>query len=332
MVLSEAIQDYGEFMRHELGQAATTYHVYVSWQRNFARWLAETGIPDPPVTEISTSLIRRYSYSMSSRGLRPRTIRGVLHALRALFKYLHDQGAISSNPALEVRLPKKDAATRLTVGDEDLIRLLEATGRQRTDFRCVRDRAILSVLIFCGLRRQELLDLTVEAVNLPDRSLLIQQGKGAKSRVVYLCEEALSAMREWLAMRQQTACRHQYLFIGETRARLGEVGLRTMLEEIKAIAGLKDDPRIKPHSIRHAAATRLMRNGADIRSIQTWLGHSQLQTTAVYLHTDEQQCRKIAPLAGFRPERTSSEVSPERERPRTATPQRAPFSRRRLAR
>src|SRR5207248_3156001 len=69
----------------------------------------------------------------------------------------------------------------------------------------------------------------------------------------------------------------------------------------KAIAGFKGDPRIQPHSIRHAAATRLMRNGADIRSIQAWLGHSQLQTTAIYLHTDEEQVRKIAPLAGLRP-------------------------------
>lgn len=332
MVLSEAIEDYGEFMRHELGHTASTYHAYVSWHRNFGRWLAENGFPDPPVTEISEALIRRYSYSMSSRGVRPRTIRGALHALRALFRYLHEQGAVKSNPTTEVRLPKKDAATRLTVTDEDLIRLLEATERQRSDFRCVRDRAVLSVLIFCGVRRQELLDLKVDAVSLADRSLLIQQGKGMKARTVYLCDEVLSALREWLALRQTIQCRHNALFTGETRAALGEVGLRHMLEEIKAIAGLKDDPRIKPHSIRHAAATRLLRNGADIRSIQTWLGHSQLQTTAVYLHTDEQQCRKIAPLAGFRPAKESPEVNPERERPRTATPQRTPFARRRLTR
>lgn len=301
MVLSEAIEDYGQFIRHELGHAKTTYHAYVSWQRNFARWLEAQGHPDPQVTEISPDLVRRWSYGMSSRNLRPRTIRGALHALRALFAWLHEKGAVPANPAKEVRLPKKDAAQRLLVTDEDLARLLEAAGRQRTDFRCVRDRAVLSVLIFCGLRRQEFLDLEIGSVNLQDKSLLVQQGKGKKSRVVYLCDEAQTALREWLAMRQQIKCRHTYLFIGETKAHFGEVSLRTMLEEVKAIAGFRGDPRIKPHSIRHAAATRLLRNGADIRSIQAWLGHSQLQTTAVYLHTDEQQVRKIAPLAGLQP-------------------------------
>jgi len=301
MILSEAIEDYGQFIRHELGHATTTYHAYVSWQRNFARWLDANGHSDPPVTEITEALVRRYSYSLSARNLRPRTIRGALHALRALFAYLAEQGAISGNPAKEIRLPKKDAATRLLVTDEDLVKLLEAVERQSSDFRCARDKALLAVLIFCGLRRQELLDLTVSSINLADRSLLVQQGKGNKSRTIYLCEEALTALREWLAMRQQVKCSHHYLFLGEGKRRLGDRTLHDLLEEIKAIAGLKGDPRIKPHSIRHAAATRLLRNGADIRSIQAWLGHSQLQTTAIYLHTDEQQVRKIAPLAGLRP-------------------------------
>jgi site-specific recombinase XerD len=308
MVLSEAIEDYGQFIRHELGHARTTYHAYVSWQRNFARWLAEEGMPDPPVTQITESLVRRYSYSLSSRNLRPRTIRGALHALRALFGYLAGKGAIAENPALGVRLPKKDAATRPLVTDEDLVQLLQAAERQGSDYRCVRDRAILAVLIFCGLRRQELLDLTIQAVNLKEPSLLVQQGKGQKSRVIYLCDEAVVALREWLAARGKVKCSHDYLFLGEGPRRLGERSLTLMLEEVKAIAGLKGDPRIKPHSIRHAAATRLMRNGADIRSIQAWLGHSQLQTTAMYLHTDEEQVRKIARFASLRapePERTA---------------------------
>jgi site-specific recombinase XerD len=102
-----------------------------------------------------------------------------------------------------------------------------------------------------------------------------------------------------MAMRQQMVCRHEHLFVGHGRRRVGHNSLSTILEEIKAIAGMRGDPRIKPHSIRHAAATRLMRNGADIRSIQAWLGHSDLKTTAIYLHTDEHQVRKIANLAGL---------------------------------
>ena len=168
MVLSEAIEDYGQFIRHELGHAKTTYHAYVSWQRNFARWLTANGHPDPLVTEISPDLVRSHSYGMSSRDLRPRTVRGALHALRAPFAWLCEKEAITTNPAKEVRLPKKDAAQRLLVTDEDLAKLLVAAGRQPTDFRCVRDRAVLSVLIFCRLRRQEFLGLEVGSVNLTE--------------------------------------------------------------------------------------------------------------------------------------------------------------------
>lgn len=299
MVLSEAIRDFGEYARHELGHTTSTYYSYVSWQRRFARWVAEQGFPDPPVHEITPNLVRRFSYALAGQKLRPRTIRGGLHAIRSMFDYLVKMGALAENPAKEVQLPKKDAAQRLLVTDDDLIKLLEATERQASEFRCMRDRAVLSVLIFCGLRRQELLDLTLQSVNLEDRSVLVQQGKGQKSRTVYLCDEALIALREWLARRRQMKCEHEYLFINERRQRVGENTLASIVEEIKAIAGFKGDPRIKPHSIRHAAATRLLRNGADIRSIQAWLGHSQLQTTAIYLHTDEEQVRKIAALSGF---------------------------------
>jgi site-specific recombinase XerD len=215
------------------------------------------GHPDPLIDTISPELIRRYSYWLSARKLRPRTIRGALHALRSLFAFLTTMGALPANPAVEVRLPRKDAATRLLVTGDDLRNLLVAAGRQHSDFRSVRDRAILAVLIYGGLRRQELLDLTVPAVNVSDPALLVQHGKGEKARVVPLCEEALPPLREWLAMRAQMGCSHEFLFIGMGHRRLGEFTLAAIIEEIKAIAGMKGDPRIKPHSIRHAAATPL---------------------------------------------------------------------------
>lgn len=301
MVLSEAIRDYCEYARHELGHSPNTWRTYAASQRHFARWLADQGFQDPPVEQVTSALIRRYSYSLSARNLRPRTICGALHALRALYRFLTEMRLVANDPVAEVRLPKKDAATRLLVTDDELMQLLAATGRQRGEFRCIRDAAVVSVLVFCGLRRQELLDLTVQDVLLQDGSLLVQQGKGSKSRTIYLCDEVAAALREWLALRGKRNCRHEFLFLGEDGRRLGDNGLHALLEDAKAIAGFKGDPRIKPHSIRHAAATRLLRNGADIRSIQAWLGHSQLQTTAIYLHTNEQQVRKIAPLASLQP-------------------------------
>jgi site-specific recombinase XerD len=300
MRFSEAIDDYRTAARHELAHSRATYYSYVAILKQFARWLEANGHPDPPVREITPQLLRRYHFWVVGQNLRPRTIRGKLNALRALFGYLTAQGVIAENPALVIKLPRLDAAERLLVSDDDLQRLLEAAERQRTDFRCVRDRALLSVLIFGALRRSELLALKVADVNLHDQVLVVQQGKGRKSRAIPLCDEALSALRDWLAIRQSLSCRHASLFVGEGRRPVGEQGLARMLEEIKAIAGMRGDRRVLPHSIRHAAATRLLRNGADLKSIQTWLGHTDLKTTAIYLHSDEQQIRAVADLAGFR--------------------------------
>ena len=104
--------------------------------------------------------------------MRPRTVRSTLYALRALFAFHQEMGLVPGNPAREVRLPKKDAATRLLVSDEELLPVLEAAGRQRNTFRCVREQAVLGVLIYCGLRHREMLDLRVEPVNLTAGALL----------------------------------------------------------------------------------------------------------------------------------------------------------------
>jgi site-specific recombinase XerD len=310
--LSEAIEDFREFMIHEAGYTKSTRHAYLSYIRNWARWLNESGFGDPQVTDITEAMIRRYSYGKGKQGCRPRTIRSALQGVRALLTWLHEQEAIPTNPADRIRAPKNDAAIRRTVDDGVLEQLLEAAGRQADDFRAIRDTAVLSVLIFTGIRRQELLDLEVGHVNLADQSLLIQQGKGKKSRVVPLCPKAVEALQDWMAWRTSHSVKHPYLFTDWGRRRMGDNSLTKLVREVAAIAGYKGDPRIKPHGIRHAAATRLMRNGADIRSIQQWLGHSQLETTCLYLHTDEQQIRKIAGLADFS---TTPEKPAKRERP-----------------
>lgn len=140
--------------------------------------------------------------------------------------------ALPSNSATELRLPKKNAAQRLLVKDEDLEKLLEASGRQRTEFRCVRDRAVLAVLIFCALRRQELLDLSVTSVNLTAGSLLVEHGKGDKSRTIFLCAEAKQALRAWLAFRQQAKYRHDRLFVTEVHQPFGENSLAHILSRV----------------------------------------------------------------------------------------------------
>ena len=192
-------------------------------------------------------------------------------------------------------MPKNDAAIRLTVSEEEVQALLDACEKQRTPQDVAFSRAMLMVFIFCGLRRQECFDLRLSDVMLSDKSLLVRSGKGAKSRKVFLSPPVHTALSEWLAVRP--TAHHDWLWYYDPARRIGYVGFKRLLDELKAVAGYKDAPNIKPHSLRHACATRLLRHGANIKDIQVWLGHSQLSTTAQYLHSSEEQLRQIADLS-----------------------------------
>lgn len=156
MFLSEAFRDESSYSRTIRGYTKQTHRCYLHRQRQFARWLEEEKhLPDLPVHEITPRLVRQYLYQLCSRDarirgdggrkaapLRPRTVQAAMHAIRALFAYLAKEKVIDAkaNPTLEVELPKLDAAQRLLVADDDLLRLLDAAERQRTEFRRVRDQ------------------------------------------------------------------------------------------------------------------------------------------------------------------------------------------------
>lgn len=182
--------------------------------------------------------------------------------------------------------------------DDELLQVLEARGRQRCAWRAARDQAALAVLIYTGLRRAEMIDLKLGDLRLAEGTLYVASGKGNKARTVPLCREARAYLARWLELRP--GVRHDYLFVTDDARRLAENGLKALLERAKTVAGMPGAENIKPHSIRHAAATRLMQNGADLRSVMAWLGHSNLQTTAVYLHTSEARLQSIADFASIR--------------------------------
>jgi site-specific recombinase XerD len=115
MTLTEAIGDYRNCARHELGHSRSTFNSYSSKLNQFAHWLAENGHPDPPVHESSRETIRRYSFNLANQGMRPRTIAGTLHALRCLWGYLVKQRVLEENVAALIRMPKLDASSRKTL-------------------------------------------------------------------------------------------------------------------------------------------------------------------------------------------------------------------------
>lgn len=301
MLLSNAIIDYVAYIRHEKGLSKLTVLHYQSNLRALLRWLKESGFGDEPEVDVLTlPTLRRYLYQMSARRLRPRSINTAFHGVRGLCVFLVENGAITENPTTKLIMPKKDAVERRTVSEEEIALLLEACERQPNPRQIALYRALLSVLVYGGLRRAEVCDLHVDDVNLKEGSILIRQGKGKKSRKVFVCTDCIAAMREWLAVRESDT-KHDYLFALDRLRRVHNQGIATLVNNLKATAGLRDHTNIVPHALRHACATRLMQNGADLRSIQSFLGHSSLTVTALYLHTSEEQLRNIAELGALKP-------------------------------
>ena len=290
-MFSDATRDFVYHLQHERKSAASTFATYRAWLNNFGKWLAANGyctdVAPATLDLLNPLVLRRYQCALSEeRRYRPRTILSAIQPLRSLCDWLVELKVMSDNPVRTLTMPRKDAAQRALVSDDEIVRLLAACDLQRDKKRAAFERAMLSTLTYTGIRAKELLMLRLPDVNLAAKTIIVQHGKGDKSRTLYPPQPCLDAMREWLAVRPPA--NHDFVWRQNKACKTDYDGLRAMLEDVKARAGLGDAVGIKCHSLRHAMATRMLRNSADVRSIQAALGHSNLSTTMLYLHHAEQ--------------------------------------------
>lgn len=158
----------------------------------------------------------------------------------------------------------------------------------------LRDRAILELLFSTGLRVSELANLPIEQVNLKQDEFTVK-GKGSKHRIVFLSEPARQAVKAYLTMRVDVS---PFLFVRHDRAQMGVAAapltsrsIQRLVDHYSRAAGITK--RVTPHTLRHTYATDLLRNGADIRSVQSLLGHSSITTTQVYTHITDKELKRV---------------------------------------
>lgn len=300
MELAPAFDEFIAYLDLECGRSPQTLSAYTSDFRQFSECLSETGRA-ASVEAVDRQAVRAYIAWLRRRDLSASSINRRLSSLRSFWRYLRDNAHTERDPFVRVSVPKRPRSLPVCLTAPEAEALLQAAEQQPSVHNAFRDRAALSVLLFTGLRRAELLALRLPDVDAAEGTLRVEHGKGDKARLVPLGERSLLALRDWLELRPD--CGHDYCFTSIARRPLGVKGLVGLLRRALERAGV-DRPGVVLHSLRHTCATLLLQGGCDLHSLQCLLGHARLDTTAGYLSLTMRDLRHAVsrhPLAGAGP-------------------------------
>jgi integrase/recombinase XerD len=231
--------------------------------------------------------VSKFLKFLYSRKLKPRSATRAFAAVRGLHKFLLLERATTENPTANIEQPRwwKPLPNVLVLEEVDKLLAAPDVGTERG----LRDRAMLEVLYATGLRVSELIDLQLEGVNV-EAGFVRCMGKGSKERIVPLGASAASAVTAYLQVRRVRKPTN-YLFLNHRGAKLSRMGFWKILRAYGTQTGIKK--RLTPHVLRHSFATHLLERGADLRAVQTMLGHTNISTTEIYTHVMRERLKEI---------------------------------------
>ncbi len=264
-----------------LGNYRDALAVYRTWRGEvFVSWRDE-----------SEDDFRDYLFALMKQGFKRATIRLRFAALRSFYKYLVLRGGLGRSPVAAVQLPKPERSLPvvLTIAQIDdllAIPLRLPVDKKSPHWLSFRDAAILELFYSCGLRISELLALDVKDVDFIGDTVRVM-GKGSKERVVPIGGPAVSAIQRY---RQEAVVTSGPLFLSKRRTRITQQSVDLLLKKYLKHSSIPF--AISPHKLRHSFATHLLDAGADLRSVQSMLGHASLSTTQIYTHVTKERLKK----------------------------------------
>lgn len=308
--IKKTITEFVEYLEVERNRSRATVRNYGFYLGRFADWAGGHGVKS--VEKISADLVRQYRLwlnrfeDQNGEPLKKNTQNYHLIAVRSWLKYLAKRDFNSLAPE-KIELMKMPERQVEFLDEDEIERLLDAPNKvKQPDILAKRDRAILAALFSTGLRVSELANLKIDNVNLNKKGDVTEftvRGKGSKLRVVFLSEEARELIKAYLEDRHDVS---PYLFARHDRAHktkqterdkkeggspLTQRSIQRIVERMAKVAGITK--KVSPHTLRHSYATDLLLNGADIRSVQSLLGHSSITTTQIYTHLTDKQLRDV---------------------------------------
>lgn len=297
MAGDSGIETFLEMLAAERGAALNTLESYRRDLEDFAEFLGSTRVSDADQDDVSA-----YLSDLTARGFAASSQARRLSALRQFFKFLFAEGRRKDEPTRILSAPKKRQALPKVLSVAEVDRLIEAArfdavqvhetpGRQ---LRASRLYTLLEVLYASGLRVSELVALPVRAA-LRDARLIEIRGKGGKERLVPLSPRAQEAMRAYVALRKAEDAFAESPWLFPSYSESGHFTRQAFARDLKALAvgvGLQAD-QVSPHVLRHAFASHLLQNGADLRVVQQLLGHADISTTQIYTHVLDERLRDL---------------------------------------
>ena len=278
--MHELADVYMDYLTIEKGLAANSITAYGTDLASYINYLSDNGIEN--ICYADTTAILGWLVYLTRQGLSAKSRARYLISIRGFYKYLIGEKLISANPLKDIDIPKIGRHLPGVISVNEVEALLNAC--DTTTSKGQRNLAMMEILYGAGLRVSELVFLKMVDVNL-DSGLVRVMGKGAKERIVPIGSKAKEAARFWLDQGRPMELKQlssDFLFIARAGKPMTRQAFWKIIKKYALVAGIARP--VSPHTLRHSFATHLIEGGADLRSVQTMLGHSDISTTQIYTH------------------------------------------------
>jgi len=284
------IDSFLAYMKIEKMASPVTIYGYRVELKKFFDFLSSENISD--LNLISTRTVRQYFYqAKENRGLCQSSVSKIIATIKSFFNYLEEEDSIVKNPTRKIRVPQKKnkIPTVMSKYEVDLIIRSVDFAPCRCRKNNTRDKLVLSLLYYTGIRRSELLNLSWTDINLSMSTVTIRFGKGGKDRLIPLHKKVTGLLDKYLD--ERLPLKTDALIIGEQGRRMCLGSFRNLLDMYLALSGLKKKG-YSAHSFRHSFATHLVEAGVDLFKVQRLMGHASLDTTKIYINFNSSQMAK----------------------------------------
>jgi len=283
--MNKEIEDFLSYIMVERGYSQNTAISYEHDLKHFLKFAK-----NPKADEIDREKIKAYLSQLSREGFAVPTIERKLACLKSFFHYLMGEDKLMIDPTRDFKLPKTAKRLPKSLSISETIKLI-ASPRSK-DFLSLRDAALLELLYATGMRASEVVGLNLNDIN-QEVSFVKCFGKGSKERIVPINKASLKAIKEYLEKGRPNMPQKddKALFLDKNGERLSRQGLWLIIKKYVKLTGVKQ--KTSPHTLRHSFATHLLEKGADLRSVQEMLGHSDIATTQIYTSVSRERLKRM---------------------------------------